>query len=111
MRVIPERVTAEIEGDFVVFLIGMRINKPWRPDKWLPAFLAMPRMLKELAGRPDSGYLGHVQSLAARVDAGPIFNNLGRAAAELDPADQRIAKLNGKWGISRDARGAVRAIR
>ena len=26
-KVVPKRVTAEIEGDFVVFLIGMRINK------------------------------------------------------------------------------------
>lgn len=26
-RVIEKRVTAEIKGDFVVFLIGMRINK------------------------------------------------------------------------------------
>ena len=35
-RVVPKRVTAEIEGDFVVFLIGMRINKPWKVHKWLP---------------------------------------------------------------------------
>ena len=27
-RVMLNRMTAEIEGDFVVFLIGMRINKP-----------------------------------------------------------------------------------
>ncbi len=27
-KVVPKRVTAEIEGDFVVFLIGLRINKP-----------------------------------------------------------------------------------
>jgi len=60
MAVIPKRVTAEIEGDFVLFLIGMRINKPWRPDKWLPVVLAMPRMLKELAARgPESGFLGY----------------------------------------------------
>jgi hypothetical protein len=26
--IIDRRVTAQIEGDFVVFLIGMRINKP-----------------------------------------------------------------------------------
>jgi len=26
-RVIAERMCAQIEGDFVVFLIGMRINK------------------------------------------------------------------------------------
>ncbi len=27
-----ERLTANLEGDFVVFLIGMRINRPWRVD-------------------------------------------------------------------------------
>ena len=29
-NVIPQRMTARVEGDFVVFLIGMRINKPGR---------------------------------------------------------------------------------
>ena len=27
--IIKERMTATMEGDFVVFLIGMRINQPW----------------------------------------------------------------------------------
>ena len=27
-HIIPERMTAQIDGEFVVFLIGMRINKP-----------------------------------------------------------------------------------
>jgi len=57
-RVIDKRVTAEIEGDFVVFLIGMRINRLLRPDKWLPVFVAMPRMVRELEARPESGLLG-----------------------------------------------------
>jgi hypothetical protein len=46
-HVIPSRMTAEIDGDFVVFLIGMRVNKFWKIHKWLPVFLAMPRMLRE----------------------------------------------------------------
>ncbi len=66
-QVIPSRMTAEIEGDFVVFLIGMRINKPWMIHKWLPVFLAMPRMLKELEAHPESGFLGHIQSLGVIV--------------------------------------------
>jgi hypothetical protein len=56
--VIQRRMAADIDGDFVVFLIGMRINKFWKVHKWLPVLWAMPRMLKELAGRPDSGLLG-----------------------------------------------------
>ncbi len=50
----------EFDGDFVVFLIGMRINKPWRPQKWLPTVMAMPRMLKELeSAPPEVGFLGY----------------------------------------------------
>jgi hypothetical protein len=56
---IGSRMSAVMEGEFVVFLIGMRINKPWKLHKWLPVFLAMPKMLKELEARPDSGFLGH----------------------------------------------------
>ncbi|MFH8347650.1 DUF4188 domain-containing protein [Streptomyces sp. NPDC018045] len=53
------RVTAAAEGDVVVFLIGMRINR-WRAVRhWLPALVAMPRMLKELSRDGDSGLLGH----------------------------------------------------
>jgi hypothetical protein len=31
----PGRVAADFDGDFVVFLIGMRINKPLKIHKWL----------------------------------------------------------------------------
>jgi hypothetical protein len=57
-NVISRRVTAEIEGEFVVFLIGMRINRFWKPWKWLPVLAAMPRMIRELEDRPESGFLG-----------------------------------------------------
>lgn len=53
------RCTHEHEGDLVVFLIGMTINKPWRPDLWAPVFTAMPRMLRELTRREGSGLLGY----------------------------------------------------
>ena len=56
--VIPERMSAKVDGDFVVFLIGMRVNKPWKVHKWLPVFLAMPKMLKELKSNAASGLLG-----------------------------------------------------
>lgn len=53
----PDRLTATIEGDFVLFLIGMRINKPLMVHKWLPVASAMPRMLQELGRQPDLGFL------------------------------------------------------
>ncbi|HXS97713.1 MAG TPA: DUF4188 domain-containing protein [Candidatus Limnocylindrales bacterium] len=63
-------MAAEIEGDFVVFVITMRINKLWKVHKWMPVFFAMPRMLKELARQPESGFLG---SISGGTDAGPVL--------------------------------------
>ena len=57
-NIIAQRMTAEIKGDFVVFLIGMRVNKFWKIHKWLPVAMAMQPMLKELLQNPDSGLLG-----------------------------------------------------
>ncbi len=42
--VFPGRMMATIEGDFVVFLIGMRVNYWWKVHKWWPVAMAMPRM-------------------------------------------------------------------
>jgi hypothetical protein len=53
----PERLTAAIDGDFVVFLIGMRINRPMKPHKWLPVIRAMPRMIEELYRQPELGFM------------------------------------------------------
>ena len=53
------RMTHAYEGELVVFLIGMRVNRWWRPDLWLPVFSAMPPMLAELSKDPDSGMLGY----------------------------------------------------
>ena len=61
-----ERLTAEMSGDFVVFLIGMRINRPWKVHKWWPVASAMPRMLAELAAKPEIGFL-HGQSWFGRT--------------------------------------------
>ncbi len=55
---INQRMTVQLEGDFVVFLIGMRINRLWKIHKWLPIASAMTRMLKELSQKPESGFLG-----------------------------------------------------
>ena len=57
-KVIAERMTAQIEGEVVIFLIGMRVNRAWKIHKWLPVALAMPRMLRELEVDSSSGFLG-----------------------------------------------------
>lgn len=52
-----ERLTSSLEGEFVVFLIGMRINHPLKVHKWLPVARAMPQMIKELYRQPELGFL------------------------------------------------------
>ena len=54
-----EKMTAQIDGEFVVFLIGMRINQFWKVHKWLPVVRAMGRMLPELYRQPSLGLLHH----------------------------------------------------
>lgn len=52
------RFTADTAGPVTIFMIGMRINKLWRIDKWLPVARAMKPMLHELSRDPESGFLG-----------------------------------------------------
>ena len=59
-KVFNGRYTADVEGDFVVFLIGMRINKPRDVRGWWPTFAAMRPMIKELEAQPELGLM-HAQ--------------------------------------------------
>lgn len=63
----PGRYTAEIDGDFVVFVIGMRFNKLWKVHRWMLPFMAMPKMLRELQQHPDKGLLGTRMSIGGRT--------------------------------------------
>ncbi len=60
----PGRFAAQIEGDFVVFVIGMRVNKFLLVHKWWPVATAMPPMLKELMQHKELGLL-HVQTFVS----------------------------------------------
>ncbi len=51
------RFTADTSTEFVIFLIGMRINRWYLFHKWLPVFLAMPRMLLRLKSKRNLGML------------------------------------------------------
>jgi hypothetical protein len=56
--IVPERVSGTMDGEFVVFLIGMRVNRWWKVHKWMRVAAAMPRMVKELETHPELGFLG-----------------------------------------------------
>jgi hypothetical protein len=55
---INARRTGRIDGEFVVFLIGMRVNRWWKPWQWMRVAAAMPRMLRELHEHEELGFLG-----------------------------------------------------
>ncbi len=57
-QVVPGRFTAKMDEPFVVFIIGMRINKFFDFRKWVPTARAMGPMLKELYQHPEKGFLG-----------------------------------------------------
>ena len=60
MIIIPKRMTAGMQEPFCLFLIGMRINRPLKIQKWWPVFSAMPRMMQELYRHPELGFIsGH----------------------------------------------------
>jgi len=60
------RHSADVGADgTVLFLIGMRINRLWQIWKWLPVFLAMPRMLAELRKNPQLGLVGRPRTFVS----------------------------------------------
>jgi len=56
-EIIKDRMTIIHENEFVVFLIGMRINKLWKVHKWLPVAFAMKRIITELKHEDNHGLL------------------------------------------------------
>lgn len=61
-----ERLAATFDGSFVVFMIGMRINNLLLPHKWWPVAMAMPRMVRELAAKPELGFI-HAEAWFGRT--------------------------------------------
>ncbi|MGN7469744.1 DUF4188 domain-containing protein [Brevibacillus sp. SAFN-007a] len=66
-KVMPGRYTATLEGSYVVFIIGMRINQLWAVHKWVPMARAMGNMMEELYRHPELGFLGSRSSVSLRT--------------------------------------------
>ena len=73
-KVMPGRFTAETDEPFVVFLIGMRINKIFAVNKWFPTAMAMTPMLRTLYKHPEKGFFRWRNfSLLARSGINPVL--------------------------------------
>ncbi len=110
VQIVPGRFTARTDEPFVVFMIGMRINRLLAVRQWLPTLRAMGPMLKELYQHPEKGFLGAEFFFywrgPALVQYWRSFENLERFARNPDdphlPAWQRFnreAKSSGAVGI------------
>ena len=100
-----DRMTAHLEGDFVVFLIGMRFNQLWKVHKWLPVLLAMPKMLKELYAKPHLGLIHHEMWISRTVVLVQYWRSMDQLLeyakskdAEHLPAWRRYNRAVGKDG-------------
>ena len=60
--IFPGRFTAKFDEPFVVFIIGMRVNRLLQFSKWIPVAKAMPPMIAELKKHPEMGLL-HVEQM------------------------------------------------
>lgn len=105
--IFPGRFAARIDDPFVVFLIGIRINRPLAVRRWLPPFMAMLPMIKELESHSEKGMLG------SKIYAAPptvlivqywrSFEDLERFARNSDdlhlPAWKRFNQAVGKSDV------------
>ncbi len=110
MKIIPGRFTAALPDEYVVFFIGMRVNRLLSFSSWMPAARAMPKMMAELGAHPELGLLHAEPFLAWRtvayVQYWESFEKLERFARAKDlphvPAwrefNQRVG-TNGTVGI------------
>jgi hypothetical protein len=94
------RWTSKIEGDFVVFLIGARLQRghPLRSLRDLGGFQrGMPQLLKYLMQHPEKGLLGYQMSGLSlmNVQYWRSFEHLERFAK--DDSDPHLAVWRSYW--------------
>ncbi len=75
------RYTAVTSDPFVVFLIGMRINRLTAVRQWLPVSRAMTPMIKTLYEYPEKGFLGGHSFFAWRM---PMLVTYWRSFEDLE---------------------------
>ncbi len=106
-KVFSGRFSADVEDDFVVFLIGMRVNKIWDVRGWWPTFMAMRPMVKELEARPELGLM-HAQFGWL---GGPFVTQYWRTFEQLDAYARNPDQLHlpawKEWNQAARASGAV----
>ena len=90
--VIAGRFTAAVEGPFVVFIIGFRVNQVFAFRKWWPVASAMQPMIESLSRDPAKGFMAAEAFVywpgAALVQYWRSFDDLERFSR--DPGDPHL---------------------
>ena len=82
------RWTTQIAGDFVVFIIGARVNSKWQLFRSLADLggrRSLNHMLKYLSAHPEKGLLGHEQAGFTSIQYWRSFEHLEAFAKDPDP--------------------------
>jgi hypothetical protein len=108
-RINRGRWTAEIEGDFVVFLIGARVNRPLgalRSLRDLGGRRGMKRMLDYLSDYPEKGLLGYEMGFPTIVQYWRSFAHLEAFAKDRD--DPHLGAWRNYWRrVGKDDRTGI----
>ena len=91
------RWTAQVEGDFVVFIIGPRVElrHPLRSLRDLGGQRGLQHMLKHLVGHPEKGLLGYQSAGLTSIQYWRSFEHLERFAT--DTEDPHLAVWRRYW--------------
>jgi Monooxygenase af470-like len=103
------RWTAEIEGDFVVFIIGARINSKrhvFKALRDLGGSKGMNHMLKYLSEHPEKGFLGYQSMGLVNVQYWRSFEHLEAFAKNTD--DPHLEPWRNYWKrVGKDGRTGI----
>jgi hypothetical protein len=96
-QIAGRRMLAEIDGDFVVFLIGARFSKLQLMQSLLDlgGRRGMKHMLDYLVARPEKGLLGYQMGLPTIVQYWRSFDHLEAFAR--DEGDPHLAAWRNYW--------------
>ena len=102
------RWTAKIEGDFVVFVIGTRLDLR-HPLRWfldVGGLKGMPHMLKDLSQHPEKGLLGYQSFGLVNIQYWRSFEHLEAFSA--DPGQSHRPAWQRYWKrVGRSARSGI----
>ena len=107
-KVLQGRQRGQIEGDFVVFLIGTRpdLRRPWRWWRDIGGRRGMFHMLKYLSEHPEKGLLGYEFGFPVIVQYWRSFEHLEAFAR--DESDPHLAPMRQYWRrVGQDGRSGI----